>query len=49
MDNSKNKNKVDNLVPICEECHHKEHIKKNIKIEGYIDTAYGRVLNVIKI
>jgi DNA mismatch repair protein MutS len=49
MDNSKNKNKVDNLVPICEECHHKEHIEKNIKIEGYIDTAYGRVLQVVKI
>lgn len=49
VDNSKNKNKVDNLVPICEECHQKEHIDKNIKIEGYIDTAYGRVLNVVKL
>ena len=49
IDNTKNKNKVDNLVPICQECHHKEHIEKNIKIEGYIDTAHGRVLNVLKL
>jgi DNA mismatch repair ATPase MutS len=49
VDNSNSKNKVDNLVPICEECHQKEHIDKNIKIEGYIDTAYGRVLNVVKL
>lgn len=47
-DDSKNKNKIDNLVPICNECHNKEHNEKSIKIEGYIDTVNGRVLNVIK-
>ena len=39
-------NKIDNLVPICEECHNKEHHEKSIKIEGFIDTAFGRVLKI---
>jgi DNA mismatch repair protein MutS len=47
VDNSNNKNKINNLVPICNECHHKEHHEKSIKIEGFIDTVNGRVLNVI--
>ena len=46
-DDSKAKNKIDNLVPICQECHHKEHHEKSIKIEGYIDTINGKILNII--
>jgi DNA mismatch repair protein MutS len=45
-DNSKQMNNKNNLVQICEECHNNEHINKNIKIEGYIDTILGRVLKV---
>lgn len=43
-DNSKQKNNINNLVPICEDCHINEHIHKSIIIDGYYDTGKGKIL-----
>ena len=37
------KNSLHNLVPLCQECHKKEH-KNLINIQGYIQTSKGIVL-----
>jgi DNA mismatch repair protein MutS len=39
------KNDASNLVPLCEECHKKEH-NGFIKIHGYIHTTHGRELSL---
>jgi hypothetical protein len=38
------KNRMSNLVVLCEECHHKVHSNK-IWITGYLDTSNGPILN----
>jgi DNA mismatch repair protein MutS len=38
------KNRMSNLVILCEECHHKVHSNK-IWITGYLDTSNGPILN----
>jgi DNA mismatch repair protein MutS len=38
------KNKKHNLVPLCKECHKKEH-SGELKIKGYIKTSSGIVLD----
>ena len=45
IDNSNEKNNKDNLLPICNECHLKEHDKyHNFKIEGYMYSVKGKIL-----
>ena len=38
------KNDVSNLVPLCEDCHQKEHMGL-IKIKGFVKTSQGRLLD----
>lgn len=38
------KNKKHNLVPLCKECHKKEHSGK-LKIKGYVKTSSGTILD----
>ncbi len=44
--NNFHKNSKHNLVPLCKDCHKKEHSGK-IKIKGYINTSDGIVLDYI--
>jgi len=44
VNNTKEKNIKDNLLPICNECHLKEHNYTNFRIKGYSDTVKGKIL-----